>query len=202
MKHYVYRITDLSVNRHYIGIRSTKLDPYDDLGKVYFSSSKDRAFIEKQREHPSCFRYKILMQFNSRDLAVAFEIKIHARLDVGRNPAFFNRSRQTNTGFSTLGMVSVNGRLMTVDEYRASGLKHHRKGWVIATDVSGEIFHARQDDNRFEDGTIWSATKDRVRAIRSDGSKVIVSRSEYYSGEYTCNNTGKVPAILPDGQKS
>ena len=35
--HYVYRITNIVENKHYYGSRTSKINPYDDLGKKYFS---------------------------------------------------------------------------------------------------------------------------------------------------------------------
>ena len=51
-KHYVYRITNKVENKHYYGCRTTKLEPKDDLGSKYFSSSKDKSFIKDQKRKP------------------------------------------------------------------------------------------------------------------------------------------------------
>lgn len=36
--HYVYRITNLVEGKHYYGVRSSKVSPFNDLGTKYFSS--------------------------------------------------------------------------------------------------------------------------------------------------------------------
>lgn len=195
MNHYVYRITDITVNRHYIGSRSTDRPPCNDIGKVYFSSSSDRSFIDDQKRYPERFRYKILAHFPNRKRAVTFEVKIHAKLDVARNPAFFNRARQTSTGFSTQGMITIDGRIMTTEEYYKSGILHPRKNIALVTDKSGEIFSTRTDDQRFSTGEIWSCSKGLVRAKRLDDTRTTVTVSEYYSGNYTSSRSGRVAAI-------
>ena len=49
MYHYVYRITNKILNKHYYGKRSSKLSPELDLGKKYFSSSKILKQKKKKR---------------------------------------------------------------------------------------------------------------------------------------------------------
>ena len=64
--HYVYRITNTQTNKHYYGVRSSKVEPKLDLGIKYFSSSTDKEFIKEQKENKTIFKYKIIKQFNSR----------------------------------------------------------------------------------------------------------------------------------------
>ena len=52
MNYYVYRITNTVLNKHYYGYRSCKIDPKEDLGKKYFSSSRDKEFIKDQKQNP------------------------------------------------------------------------------------------------------------------------------------------------------
>ena len=58
-KHYVYRITHKTKNIHYYGTRSA-VNPYKDLGIVYFSSSKNKEFKQELNDSPSSFKFKIL----------------------------------------------------------------------------------------------------------------------------------------------
>lgn len=102
--HYVYRITNTQTNKHYYGVRSSKVEPKLDLGIKYFSSSTDKEFIKEQKENKSIFKYKIIKQFNSREEAVKLEIKLHSKFDVGLNESFYNRAKQTSTRFDTTGI--------------------------------------------------------------------------------------------------
>ena len=101
--HYVYRITNTKENKHYYGVRSSKVEPKLDLGIKYFSSSTDKDFIKEQKENKSTFKYKIIKQFNSREEAINLEIILHNKFDVGVNSNFYNKCKQTSKGFDTTG---------------------------------------------------------------------------------------------------
>ena len=104
MHHYVYRITDLENNKYYYGTRSSKITPKFDIGCKYFSSSRDKDFISKQKENPLKFKYKVVKIFNTRKEAISLEIKLHDKFNVGINENFYNRSKQTSTGWDTTGI--------------------------------------------------------------------------------------------------
>jgi hypothetical protein len=102
--HYVYRITNLVENRHYYGIRSCKnRSPLEDLGVRYFSSATNKEFIKDQKQNPSYYKYKIIRACNSRKDAIDLEILLHEKFDVGANEKFYNKAKQTDTGFCTFG---------------------------------------------------------------------------------------------------
>ena len=102
--HYVYRITNLVENCHYYGMRSCKnRSPSNDLGIRYFSSSKDKEFIKDQKQNPSHYKYKVVRICGSRKDALALEVLLHEKFDVGANDHFYNRAKQTSTGFCTFG---------------------------------------------------------------------------------------------------
>jgi hypothetical protein len=104
--HYVYRITNILLNKHYYGSRSCKnCHPKDDLGIKYFSSSRDKDFIKDQKEHPKNYKYKIIKIFDSRKDALKLEIFLHEKFNVGINEHFYNRSKQTSVGWSTVGIL-------------------------------------------------------------------------------------------------
>lgn len=97
--HYVYRITNIITKMHYYGCRSSKMHPSLDLGHKYFSSSKDREFLQEQENHKEHFKYKVIRIFQTREDALSFEIKLHTRFDVDKNPSFYNKAKQTTVGF-------------------------------------------------------------------------------------------------------
>lgn len=105
--HYVYRITNLDKNKHYYGVRSTKSDPKNDLGIKYFSSSTDKDFIKDQKENSINYKYKVLFIFNSRAEATKMEMKLHNKFDVAVNESFYNKCKQTSTGYDRTGMPGV-----------------------------------------------------------------------------------------------
>ena len=105
--HYVYCILEISTNKKYIGTRSTNKKPADDLGKKYFSSSKNKEFISSQKENPHNYKYEILLICNTREEAILEEIRLHNLYDVAKNPDFYNKAKQTAKYFDTTGKVSV-----------------------------------------------------------------------------------------------
>jgi len=109
MKHYVYRITNIKLNKHYYGVRTSKnKTPEEDIGIYYFSSSTDKYFIQGQKENPQDYKYKIIKKFNTRKEAAALEIKLHNKFNVGVNESFYNKAKQTSVGFDTTGRKQSN----------------------------------------------------------------------------------------------
>lgn len=88
--HYVYRITNTIENKHYYGVRTSKVEPKLDLGFKYFSSSTDKEFIQEQKENKFIFKYKIIKQFDSREDANMYEHNLHEKFQVHTNTNFYN----------------------------------------------------------------------------------------------------------------
>lgn len=119
MYHYVYRITNLVKNKHYYGKRKSIIDPNNDLGVKYFSSSSDKDFIKDQKDNPQNYKYKIIRTFKSSKDALEFEIKLHNKFDVGVNESFYNKSKQISVGFDNTGKTGVLNPM-----YGRTGFKH------------------------------------------------------------------------------
>ena len=64
MFHYVYQITNKINGKMYIGSRTSNIEPTNDLGKKYFSSSRDKDFQNEQRENHKNFIYEVLSVYN------------------------------------------------------------------------------------------------------------------------------------------
>lgn len=132
--HYVYRITNKELNKHYYGVRSSKVEPKLDLGIKYFSSSNDKDFMNEQKVNNSIFRYKVIKIFETREEAITLEIKLHSKFDVGRNESFYNRSKQTSKKFDTSGKgnyIDKNGIIISISKKEAKelGLKGCTTGY-------------------------------------------------------------------------
>ncbi len=100
--HYTYQITNTKIQRHYIGVRSCEETP--DIGVGYFSNSRDEEFMKEQKNNPQSFVYFVLREFDTRKEAVQHEIYLHNINDVAINPKYYNKSKQTSTGFDTTGI--------------------------------------------------------------------------------------------------
>jgi hypothetical protein len=96
MYHYTYLLQNIDDQRFYIGARTSKVPPQEDI--KYLGSSKTVPKSYKTR----CVKY-ILQEHASRHAAIAHEIELHQFYDVALNQCFFNAAKQTSTGFDTTG---------------------------------------------------------------------------------------------------
>lgn len=94
MNHYTYQI-HYSNGMKYIGVRSCKCSPSDDTNYVGSSTYTDNNLITHK---------EILREFATREEAVLHEIELHEQHDVAKSDTFYNRSKQTSTGFDTTGL--------------------------------------------------------------------------------------------------
>jgi hypothetical protein len=141
--HYVYRITNVLLNKHYYGSRSCKCNPRDDLGIKYFSSSKDKDFVKDQKEHPEHYLYKIIRICETRKDAYALEILLHEKFDVGINESFYNRCKATSTKFNVYGIkFSEETRKKISDALQ--GEKNHMYGKKHSNETRKKIGEAQK----------------------------------------------------------
>jgi hypothetical protein len=145
MYHYVYRITNIIENKHYYGKRSTKIEPKKDLGAKYFSSSKDKLFISDQKENPSNYKYKVIVCTTTSKKAIELEIKLHSKFDVGVNPSFYNRAKQTSVGWDTTGIPVWAGRKHTEETKRKlSEIRKKVTGWNHTNETKAKMSNAKK----------------------------------------------------------
>jgi hypothetical protein len=134
------------LNKHYYGSRSCKnCNPHDDLGIKYFSSSQDKDFIKDQKEHPEHYRYKIIRIHESRKDALDLEVLLHNKFDVGLNESFYNRSKQTSIGWSTIGCKPSKETRKKLSEAR-KGEKNHLYGKHHTEDTKKKISEAQKGE--------------------------------------------------------
>lgn len=95
--HYVYLLQHRTTGMCYIGVRSCKCTVWDD---DYMGSSS----VMTEEDKDECNKI-VLKRFDSREDAVAYEVEMHEKFDVAKNPLFWNRAKQTSTGFDTSGRV-------------------------------------------------------------------------------------------------
>lgn len=95
MSHYVYYSFE-EWGRGYIGVRSCKCSPHEDI--FYMGSFYDKTFKPTQKI--------ILKTFDSREEAIKAEIILHEFYKVDTNKHFANKSKQTSTRFVCCGPKS------------------------------------------------------------------------------------------------
>ena len=96
---FVYLIWNKINHKKYIGTKSSNEEPKNVIGHTYFSCSKDKDFMNEQKEHPENFRYKVLKDFKTRKEALNLECELHHKYKVDTNDDFYNRAMQTADGF-------------------------------------------------------------------------------------------------------
>lgn len=104
---YVYRITNISLKKHYYGARSCNKHPKEDLGVCYFSSSSDKKFLKHQKQNKHLYKYKIVKIFKTFAEALEFESLLHKKFNVNVSEKFYNKAKQTSNSFSTEGTATV-----------------------------------------------------------------------------------------------
>lgn len=161
--HYVYRITNKIQNKHYYGVRSSKIEPKLDLGIKYFSSSSNKEFKLDQRENPSSYKYKIVRIFNTRKEAAEFEIKLHIKFNVGINESFYNKAIQTSVGFDVTGVSPSDETKQKMSEVkRGKARKPH----------SDETKHKMSESKKGENNPFYGKTHtEEIRQKLSETQK-------------------------------
>jgi len=148
--HYVYRITNIILGKHYYGVKTCKCDPHNHIGIKYFSTSKNKDFILDQKENPQDYKYKVIRIFKTRKEAIELEIKLHNKLDVGRNESFYNGAKQTSTGWDTTGMAEYfdeKGKsiFISVKEAKKRGLIAQSKGRKFSNETKIKMKNSQQN---------------------------------------------------------
>ena len=210
-KHYVYRITNKIENKHYYGCRTTKLEPKDDLGSKYFSSSRDKEFIKDQKENPYNYKYKIIKIFSTREEAIELEIKLHNKFNVGINESFYNRAKQSSLGFDTSGIKysderkeRIRKRMIENNHFRGKklsdehklklslshmGSKNHNYGLEKTAEIKKKISESNKGKVMSQEAkqkiSIANTGKTRTQEIKEKISNALKGRT--YTQEH-CNN--------------
>lgn len=159
--HYVYQINEITTGRKYIGVRSSNIEPTNDLGILYYSSSSNKDFIRQQKENKNNYEYIILSTFKTRKDAIKEEIRLHDLYDVAVNENYINKAKSSNDGFDVTGKVlvrDIDGNMHfinTTDERYINGeLKHVIHNMIYAYDVNGNKFRIYNDDERLKTGEL------------------------------------------------
>lgn len=201
--HYTYRITNIKENKHYYGVRSSKDDPKLDLGIKYFSSSSNKEFIKEQKENKDIFKYKIIKIFETREEAVELEMFLHNKYDVGVNENFYNKVKQTSTGFDTTGKaVYINefglSEFLYVNEAKKRGLKgfsagypSHLKGKKLSSEHRLKLSESHKGDKNHNYG-IPKTDEIKQKISNSNKGKIITDDSRQKLSE---SQKGKIMPV-------
>lgn len=112
--HYTYLIRNKINKKKYIGVRTSTCLPKDDM---YWGSCKTLTeTIATEGEYN--FKKRVLRIWKTREDAMEHEIALHKKYNVARNSSFYNKSRQTSTGFD----YDCTGRVCSDETKRKIGL--------------------------------------------------------------------------------
>jgi len=199
MKHYTYRITNIKLNKHYYGTRTSKnKTPEEDLGKYYFSSSSDKEFIKDQKENPQDYKYKVIKKFHTRKEAIELEIKLHNKFNVGLNESFYNRSKQTSTGWDTTGVklseetklkISMSTKNKEFSLEHRKNLSNSRKGFIYSEETKKKMSESSLGNQNRKGFKTSNETKNKLSKLNkgkilSDETKKKMSDSKRGLGSY------------------
>lgn len=185
--HYVYRITNTKLNKHYYGTRSSRIEPSKDIGIKYFSSSSDHTFRDDQKNNPQDYKYVIVSEFDSREEALELEATLHDKFDVGANESFYNKAKQNSKGFhcdrtgaiisdetrKKLSIASKKQHRKPVSEETRKKLSIASKGRILteehkASISRGKIGHITSEETKAK---LREATKNQFRNGMSEEVK-------------------------------
>ena len=126
--HYIYYSYE-EYGRGYFGSRTCKCLPEEDI--KYFGSFKDKTF------KPT---HKIILKddYSTREEAYIDEIILHQYYKVVENPHFANRSYQTSTGWTTLGLFPSDETRKKLSEAR-KGRNAWNKGIPVSNKTKEKI---------------------------------------------------------------
>jgi len=114
--HYVYKITDKKRKKYYIGSRTSKVTPEQDLGHIYFSSSPNKKFIKEQIETSNQFTYEIIKTFPNIEQAIKYESYLLKQTNASNNKDYYNGRTRLKFVFvdsmATKNTVSYLGKLI------------------------------------------------------------------------------------------
>jgi len=190
--HYCYKITNLNPTDkrlYYIGVRST-LKSNPELDTNYRSSSNTLNKIIEKNGYAN-FKKEILSIWETRKLAVQEEIRLHNLFDVSRNPLFYNKAKQTSTGFDTSNRLAVidirdnTTKQVTIDEFnKYSFYKAVAKDFISVLDVRDNTTKRVSSEEFNKHDFYVSLTKNRVSVLdKRTGLTKSVDKEEFLNDD-------------------
>lgn len=203
--HYTYRITNTRAKKHYYGSRSSNTEPKLDLGIKYFSSSSDKEFKLDQKLNPQDYKYKIIKIFESRKEAIILEIKLHHKFNVGINTNFYNKVKQTSTGFDNTGIIMSEAQRKKISDRHKGTKMHDNTKIAISKAIKGKSLSNEHKEKISNSNKKYTKTDIHCAHISESklgmilaldnltGKNVCIHKDEFYENDtrYTGINKGK-----------
>ena len=181
--HYVYHSYE-EWGRDYIGVRSCNCLPEEDI--KYFGSFHDKAFKPTGKT--------ILFVCETREEVLEIEIELHNFFDVGVNPQFANRAKQTSTKFDTTGVPRTEEHKKKISEAQ-SGEKNPNYGVPRTEEEKKKLSEANSGENNPMYGVSHTEEAKKKISVAKSGEN-----NPYYGKFGAAHNRSKaIIAIQPDG---
>jgi hypothetical protein len=184
MLHYVYLLTDKSLTKYYIGVRSCDCSIAKDN---YWGSSKHLGPKTTRKDR---FYKTILGVYTTREEAVAEEIRLHNYYDVAKSDKFYNRAKQTSIGWDTTGMTgekSASYGVKRSEEFKAK----------ISAANSGK---ARPEDVKRRISNSLKGCQFRLGSKRSKETNDLITKAQHKA--VLCVELGVVYKSFKDAAKA
>ena len=133
-KHYVYLLISNTEEKFYIGARSCscRIDEDSYMGSSSVMTKEDKDNCDKL----------VLKEFDTRKEAIAYEVELHNQFEVSTNEKFWNKAKQTSTGFDTTGRsmsLEEKTRRGEIQKERFKKSVHPSKGRVLTEEQKRKI---------------------------------------------------------------
>lgn len=191
--HYVYKLINTNTfdeRKYYIGVRSCNCEPDVDR---YFSSSKTIKNIIKN--NGNTFKKIILKVFDNREDAANEETRLHKHYNVCLNKEYYNIVNQKGSFFDTTGIIFINKKAISIEDYNKSELKYHSCGKITVKDSSGHTYQTNLTDVKYINKEVTNITVGYCSAINiyTNNYEHIKCEDFYKNTDiYYSNNKGKV----------
>jgi len=180
--HYVYRITNTLLYKHYYGSRSSNVEPANDLGKVYFSSSTDKQFILDQRENHVDYKYKVVRTFNTRKSSELFETMLHEKFQVQVHESFYNKAINTRMVFSVAGVPKSQEHKDKIRQFAKGKTYEELYGVDIANEKKAKLKKCMEKHGEMWKNNIRTA-KTGVKLSKSHKTAISKGLTQRYNDE-------------------
>ncbi len=117
---YVYLIQNKDTLMMYPGVRSCDIEPLNDIGHKYFTSSKYTHF----KDDPENWNVWIIQDFDKRSDATCLETALHKQHGVSNNNLFYNRCNASISGFDTTGNIEISNKISKSNKGRKFTKEH------------------------------------------------------------------------------
>jgi hypothetical protein len=203
--YYTYLITNTRLGKYYHGKHTSKCHPIKEIGITYFSTSKDKEFLQDQKYNSQDYEYMITGIYHNTKESGLNEEEYHETLAVRNNKSYYNK-HNAGSQFDTIGTSAakdMNGNKLgcvSIDDERwlTGEIVGISKGFIHAKNLNGEyIGQVSSEDERWKINEITGTSIGKV-IVKDSGGNIFcvgVNNERYLSGSLVVIWKGKTHTI-------